>query len=74
MLQRKRKRGDGTRTIELAKLTAEFLYLAADLEALNPEAARILGRAALDLQRLGGSASIRNEESRLVAGPVAMRH
>jgi serine/threonine protein kinase HipA of HipAB toxin-antitoxin module len=74
MLQRKRKRADGTRTIELAKLTAEFLYLAADLETLNPEAARILGRAALDLQRVGGSTNNWNRGSRLAVGSFAMRH
>jgi len=74
MLQRKRKRADGARTVELAKLTAEFLYLAADLEALNPEAARILSRAALDLQRLAGSKVAWDKGSNLAAGYLGMRH
>jgi len=74
MLQRKRKRTNGTGTVELARLTAEFLYLAADLEALNPEAARILSRAALDLQRLTGPASGWDKGSTLAVGSFAMRH
>lgn len=73
-MQRKRKREDGARTVELAKLTAEFLYLAADLESLNPEAARILTRAALDLQRMAEAKTTWNHGPSMTAGYLGMRH
>ena len=78
MIKRTRKRANPSERRDVAALTAELLYLAADLKTANPEAAEILRVAACELDRCTWPSAegngYRPAELPAAAGAVAMRH